>query len=628
MFGGIFMKANLHEPVFYPLAMKEIQPEGWLRNQLKIQATGLSGNLDKFWTDIKDSKWIGGKEDGWERVPYWLDGFIPLAWLLEDEDMKARANYYVNYIIEHQSSDGWICPEADTDRSKYDMWALFLLLKVLVVYHDATGDERIEGVVNKALKALDRHIDHCTLFNWAHTRWFEAFISILWLYERTGAEWLLHLASKIQSQGFNWQEFFKRWPYKKSDGKGRWSQMSHVVNNAMMLKSGVLLWRVSGSKEHLDSAEHMVKLFDEYHGTVTGIFTGDECLAGTSPVQGTELCAVAEYMYSLEHLLAISGQSHWGDRLEKIAYNALPATFSPDMWTHQYDQQVNQVECSKQKDTIFNTNSGESNLFGLEPNFGCCTANLSQAWPKLALSTFMKSSEGLAVTVYAPSKVITEINGVRVSVSMETDYPFKDTIQFKVKTDKEVKFPIWLRIPEWTKNAEIIIKDGLIKPESGTFYKLEEQWQGEMEFTLRIPMEATLAQRPNNLCAVTRGPLVYSLAIKERWERINQGMHGREFPHCDYEIYAESPWNYGLCIDKSSPRVNVEFEERPVGNFPFSPEGSPVVAYTEGRKVDWSVTEGVAAPYPEMKWVSDEVEKIKLIPYGCTNLRVTEMPLV
>jgi uncharacterized protein len=628
MSGGILMKSSLHKPMFYPLTTKEIKPEGWLLNQLKIQASGLSGNLDKFWPDIKDSKWIGGKAEGWERVPYWLDGFIPLAWLLDDEDMKSRANYYINYIIDHQSPDGWICPEADTDRNKYDMWALFLLLKVFVVYHDATGDERIEGVVSKALKALDKHIDHCTLFNWAHTRWFESFISIIWLYEKTEEEWLLHLAAKIQGQGFNWQEFFKRWPYKKPDGKGRWSQMSHVVNNAMMLKSGALLCRVTGSKEHLDSADDMVKLLDEYHGMVTGVFTGDECLAGTSPVQGTELCAVAEYMYSLEHLLAISGEAHWGDRLEKIAYNALPATYSPDMWTHQYDQQVNQVECSRQKNTIFNTNSGDSNLFGLEPNFGCCTANLSQAWPKLALSTFMKNSEGLAITVYAPSSVSTDINGVKVSVSMETDYPFRDTMQFKVKTDKEVKFPIYLRIPEWAKNAEIAIKDELIKPESGKFYKLEKQWQGEMEFSLRLPMEVNLVQRPNNLYAVTRGSLVYSLYINERWERINQDIQGREFPHCDYEIYAESPWNYGLCIDKNFEKINIEFEERPVGNIPFSPEGSPIVAYIEGRKVDWSVVDGVAAPYPEMKCVSEDVEQIKLIPYGCTNLRVTEMPLV
>lgn len=70
----------------------EIKPEGWLYRQLKIQAQGLSGNLDKIWPDVRDSAWIGGEREGWERVPYWLDGFIPLAHLLQDQDRMERAD--------------------------------------------------------------------------------------------------------------------------------------------------------------------------------------------------------------------------------------------------------------------------------------------------------------------------------------------------------------------------------------------------------------------------------------------------------------------------------------------------------------------------------------------------------
>ena len=111
----------LNKPAFKPFTVKEIKPEGWLLNQLRIQASGLSGNLDKFWPDIKDSKWIGGQAEGWERVPYWLDGFIPLAWLLDDEDMMERATYYINCIIDGQAEDGWICPDDTGDRSRYDV---------------------------------------------------------------------------------------------------------------------------------------------------------------------------------------------------------------------------------------------------------------------------------------------------------------------------------------------------------------------------------------------------------------------------------------------------------------------------------------------------------------------------
>ena len=51
----------------------------------------------------------------------------------------------------------------------------------------------------------------------------------------------------------------------------------------------------------------MIELLDRHHGQVTGMFTGDECLAGKNPLQGTELCSVVEFMYSLEHLFSVFG---------------------------------------------------------------------------------------------------------------------------------------------------------------------------------------------------------------------------------------------------------------------------------------------------------------------------------
>lgn len=619
---------QLSKPFFTPFSTNEIKPQGWLLEQLKIQAEGLSGNLDLFWPDIKDSRWVGGDQEGWERVPYWLDGFLPLAWLLEREDMKERGKRYIDYIISHQEQDGWICPGNPGERDQYDMWALFLILKVLVQYHDLTGDARIEEVVRKALLSLDRHIDNNLLFFWAQTRWFEALISIWWLYERTGEEWLLNLASKLHSQGFEWADFFRQWPYREPEEKGRWGQMSHVVNNAMALKSGALYSRLTGREEELHSAEGMVKMLDQYHGMVTGVFTGDECLSGKSPIQGTELCAVAEYMYSLEHLIALTGRTHWGDRLEKIAFNALPATFSPDMWTHQYDQQVNQVECSKTEHPIFRTNGGEANLFGLEPNFGCCTANLSQAWPKFALHTLMKTGDGIAAVVYAPSTVDTVINGVKVRIAVETEYPFRDRIHFKIDADKKVKFSLLLRIPAWCREPQVEVGGQAMTAQGGTYFKLEREWEGRTEVTLKLPMEAELADRPENLRAIVRGPLVYSLEIGERWVQINQEIAGREFPHCDYEVYATTPWNYGLRIDKDNPEGWIRFEESELGRRPFSPSGAPVRAKVKGSKIDWPMVNGSAAQIPAMTWVSEEIEELTFLPYGCTNLRLTELPVI
>ncbi|MHC4198388.1 MAG: hypothetical protein ACYSU0_00155 [Planctomycetota bacterium] len=82
---------QLKKNAFDFLPLGSIEPKGWLLNQLRIQADGISGCLDEFWPDVRDSAWFGGDSDSWERAPYWLDGFVPLAFLLKDEKLMAKA---------------------------------------------------------------------------------------------------------------------------------------------------------------------------------------------------------------------------------------------------------------------------------------------------------------------------------------------------------------------------------------------------------------------------------------------------------------------------------------------------------------------------------------------------------
>jgi hypothetical protein len=80
------------EPLAYrPLPLGSVKPKGWLRRQMEIQASGLSGHLDEFWKDLgPNSGWLGGTGESWERGPYFLDGITPLAYLLEDQNLIAK----------------------------------------------------------------------------------------------------------------------------------------------------------------------------------------------------------------------------------------------------------------------------------------------------------------------------------------------------------------------------------------------------------------------------------------------------------------------------------------------------------------------------------------------------------
>jgi hypothetical protein len=612
-------------PAFYPLPLGSVRPSGWLKNQLRIQAGGLSGHLDEFWPDIKQSAWIGGKAEGWERVPYWLDGVVPLAYLLDDDVLKGKVKRYVDYILDHQQADGWLGPVGDGKHPAYDPWPLFVLFKALTQYHEATGDPRVIPAMRRCVRRVDEVITRSPLTSWGKFRTADLIVSLDWLYEKTCDPWLLELAAKVHRQGFDWRGLYARFPF-TGRTQGKFELDTHGVNTAMALKNPGLWYRHSSDEADRDGVYNMLSLLDKYHGQATGVFTCDEHLAGREPFQGTELCTVVEEMYSLETLVSVLGYPKLADRLERVAFNALPATFKPDMCAHQYDQQANQVVCKLSPERVYVDNGPDSNLFGLEPNFGCCTANMHQGWPKLTTHLWMMTPDpGLAGVVYAPCVVETTVNKVPVRVEVETDYPFRDHAKITVRTEKKVRFPLWLRLPGWAASSFVAFEGQPPSPDAkpGTFYRVEREWQGVTTLGVGFSMTTRLWNGVHDSVAVERGPLVFALRVGAEWKRLKGNP-----PFADWEVFPTTPWNYALRIDREHPGRSVRYEERPVGPVPFSPDGAPVLAKVEARRVPgWTLARNAAGPAPQSPVDPDTPpETVTLVPYGCTDLRITEFP--
>ena len=594
---------------------REIKPRGWLRRQLEIQAEGLSGNLDRVWRDVRDSAWIGGDAEGWERVPYWLDGFIPLAYLLENEDMIARAKKYIDAILSFQKPSGWICPCADESIPTYDSWAVQLISKVLVVYYECSGDERIPDALYRVMKNYYELLSSGTinLFFWGKARWFEGFVAINFLKKRYGEEWITSLAKLLKEQGADYSKMTHLWKRPLN----KWTYDTHIVNMGMMLKYEALSCDVLGEK-YTDDAERLLTVLSEYNGTPVGLFTGDECLSGLSPIHGTELCAVAEQMYSYETLFAYTGDSKWAERLEVLAFNALPATISDDMWAHQYDQMSNQIACERLPGkSFFGTNGSEAHLFGLEPNYGCCTANFNQAWPKFALSAFMHKDSTIISAVPVPSSI--EADGV--SVKLDTNYPFENKMEYTVKAEKDVCLKV--RIPSFAKNLRINGKESAYCAE----LSFDVPAGGDAAISIEFDTAPSLMLRPHNLRTVKCGSLVFSLPIayEKRMLEYERKNVERKFPYCDYEYLPKSDWSYAY----SSPIF--ELERREVSSIPFSSENPPVIVKAKVKSIAWGLEPGyesICAKVPESTTPLSEEQDIELYPYGCAKLRMTELPLI
>jgi glycosyl hydrolase family 127 (putative beta-L-arabinofuranosidase)/beta-L-arabinofuranosidase (glycosyl hydrolase family 127) len=624
-------RAPLAQSAFYPLPLGAVRAAGWLRAQLKIQADGLGGHLDETWADVSpNSGWLGGTGESWERGPYFLDGLVPLAYLLDDAGLKAKAQKYIDWTLNNQTANGMFGP-----RSSDDWWPRIVMLKVLTQYQEATGDPRVIPAMQRYFEYQLAELPKRRLRDWGKFRWQDEALSVIWLYNRAGNAKLLDLMQLLHTQGYDWLAESANFQYKEritaeaiklKEGGGLkdFALATHGVNNGQAIKTGPVWSLLSGSDADRRDVMRMIASLDKYHGLPNGMFSCDEHLAGPNPSQGSELCAVVEYMFSLEQSFGILGDPVLGDRLERLAFNALPGAFTDDMWAHQYNQEPNQVECSLHREP-WTTDGPESNLFGLEPNFGCCTANFHQGWPKFAASLFMVSQDdGVVATAYAPCETRTIVRDAPVQVVEETSYPFRGTVRMTVNPASPLAFPLLLRIPAWAAGTSIKVNaEGQPAPAPGTFASIERTWNAGDRVDIEFPVQPRVSQWFHDSVTVERGALVFSYGIGEDWLKLrDRGMTA------DWQVYPTTQWNYALALDPASPSHNITAIEAEMNDRPFSAKHAPVKLHVKGRKLPaWRAEEGVATPVPQGPVASDQPEEtITLIPYAAAKLRITAFP--
>ncbi len=635
-------RAPLTPSAFVPLPVGAVRPAGWLKDQLQIQADGLTGHLDEFWPSLVDSAWKGPKGEAWERGPYYLDGLVPLAYILEDARLIEKVKGWMEPILKSGRPNGWFGPAANPDR-----WPLSVALKVLTQYYDATGDDRAMTLIKGYFGYLGTHPPDWPDNDWRGTRAMENAITGYWLYNRTGDPAVLATVESIYRNSFDWSSHFLNWEYTQpryqagevfpGDMRKTWAarglpfggQSTHVVNIGMGIKYPGIWYQQSHNTFDAKAVYEGIKSLDEHHGQVAGRFSGDEHVAGPRPTQGTELCAVVEFMFSLENLLAALGDPLLADRLELLAYNANPGTCTPDYWAHQYDQQANQVLVSNAK-REWSTNHDTSNLYGLEPNFGCCTANMHQGWPKFVRHMWMATVDGgLAAVALGPTQMKAKVaDGREISIEEKTEYPFDGGIRFTITADGPVKFPLSLRVPKWAAGAKCIAAGTEQEAVPGTFVRIDREWKSGDVVELILPMNLRTEQRYNKSASILRGPLYFSLKIDERFNKLKS--HHEKLATADWEIKPGSPWNYALQVNRGNPGESFTVSSTAVSRVPFDHAAAPVTLKGKAKLLPtWQMKNNSADDPPGSPVESDQpLTDVELIPYGSTRLRITEFPVL
>ncbi|MCX8108404.1 MAG: glycoside hydrolase family 127 protein, partial [Verrucomicrobiae bacterium] len=609
-----------------------VRPDGWLKRQLELQSEGFHGHLSELSAFLKkeNNAWLsptGEGEHGWEEVPYWLKGFGDCAYLLGKEDQIAEARVWIEAVIRSQRADGYLGPRpgigstVSSTTGKYDLWPNMIMLMCLQSYYEFSGDARV-------LEAMRRYFrwqlsvpeqDFLPPY-WQKIRAADNLWSVYWLYNRTGETWLLDLADKIHRHTANF-----------TDGIPDW----HNVNMSQAFGGPTFYWLQSKDPRHLQAAERNWQTIRQMYGQVPGgMFGGDEnCRPGyTDPRQAIETCGMVEMMFSCERLLNVTGSLVWADRVEDVAFNSFPAALTADMKALRYLTAPNLIQSDRGDKCPGVQNCGP--MFHYDPySHRCCQHNFGHGWPYYVEHAWMATAgNGLAAVIYGPTTVEALVGkGNRVRITERTRYPFDETIVFHFEAGGPVRFPFYLRIPQWCTKAGVKIngRPERISPAPLKYLRIDREWQAGDTVELTLPMEISIRVWTNNhnSVSVDRGPLTYSLRIGEKWVR-----SGGTDRWPAWEVFPTTPWNYGLVLsEKPAESFEVIRKPWPDDDMPFTPDKTPIELRAKARRIpEWQADErDLVGPLQESPAFSDlPIETVALIPMGAARLRISSFPVV
>ncbi len=624
LIGGSTASAQTNKSVLQDIGIEGMKAEGWMKEVLTTQRNGLTGHIQVAGAPFDKEGWGDAaqkKMDRWEdfeQTGYWADGALRCGYFIDDPELTRRVKEWVDFQIDHPKEDGFIGPEL------HNLWPHVVFFRVIMAEYSRNPSPRI-------IKALSNHYKNAarsqTLIKTGGPEWdfnerTMLHIEMLcWLYQQTNDAFFIEKAEDTYKAFCSRKSPFTMQAFLSDE-----VPIVHSVSSFETLKIPVILYINTGKKEYLDAAIHGIQKVYKYHGLADGIPSGNEAHDGNMPNEVHETCCVSDAQWALGYFLQATGDVQWADLMEKICFNAAFSVIWKDFKSLQYYSSPNQVIARNNSSFCMYVGGQDRMAYRVAHGPACCNGNMNRMIPLFCSRQWMKKGDnGIVAAMYAPSSFTTKLKGSKneITIQEETNYPFEETIRFRMKMKRSTSFSFWLRIPQWCKGASITVNGQAadIVCKAGTFVEVQRKFSDGDIIELKLPMKAHSVSMPYDGVAFERGPLVFSLNVKAQEEITETREHdGIKFQ--SRILTPLSEWNYAPVDAENIEVVN----SNDYSNL-WNPETTPVRLKVKAVTVtNWQLYRDNFTPYMPSVIRKGEEKVIELVPVGTTVLRMTVFP--